>query len=107
MIYITFRHSRDLFNKNYFKGWVYRVFNFSIEDAERPIKFEGCEYGNNYPKISMDTTTFEEVKHKIPVSSLKKITKITGVFNIIEQLTLGVRDFSNDCENGILINNNL
>ena len=65
MIYITFRHSRDLFNKEFFQGWVYKTFDFEITDTERPIKFEGCEYGNNYPKISMHISVFEKSKHKI------------------------------------------
>lgn len=103
MIYITFRHSRDLFNKEYFKGWVYKAFGFNIEDKERPIKFEGCEYGNHYPQISMSISVFEKSKYKIPVSSLKKVTKIEGVFNILEQLSFGVCNFSNNCEDGELI----
>ena len=106
MIYITFKHSRDLFKKDLFHSWVYKTFDFNANDLadEKPIKFEGCEYGNHYPTISMHTGTFEEKKDKIPFSSLKKITKIQGVFNTIEQLALGVCNFKNECDNGELAN---
>ena len=104
MIYITFRHTRDLFTGNIFQKWVYNSFDFTINDIEKPFKFEGCEYGNNYPKISMSFLIFEKSKNKIPLSFLKKVTKIQGVFSVIEQLVLGVCNFENDCENGGLLN---
>lgn len=104
MIKITFRHSRDLFIKNLFKSWVYKSFNFNVDDDNKPIKFEGCEHGNHYlPSISMSLKTFEESKYKIPLSVIKRITKVEGIFNVVEYLVYGVNNFVNEFDNGDLI----
>lgn len=103
-IRITFRHSRNLFNKELFKGWVYRVFDFTTEDEKRPIRFEGCEHGNNYPIISMSLMTFENVKNQIPESVAKNIVRIRGIFNVLEFLTFGVNDFDNDLRDESFMN---
>lgn len=90
MIYLTFKHSRDIFKKNEFQTWVKRW----LPSA----RFTGCEYGNHYPTISVKTVEFIEwKKHVMECYKEKaKVVKVEGVFNVIEQLSLGVRDFSND-----------
>lgn len=90
MIYLTFTHGRDIFNKNEFKNWIKIWF--------KTAKFEGCEYANWYPTISVSLIEFEKWK-SFPGQCEKekgKLVKIKGTFTIVQQLSSGVRDFEND-----------
>jgi len=84
MIYLTFVHSRELFTGANFKPWVKRLFP--------SVKFEGCKTANYEPTISVSLIDFERAKECIPT---KNLIRIKGVFNVIEHLVLGVRDFDN------------
>ena len=86
MILLTFRHSRDVFVKNQFKSWVPKLFGTNV-------KFDGCEYGNNYPVLRVGTIDFLKVKDEIPT---KGLVSIEGKFDVLTQLSLGVRDFKNE-----------
>ena len=90
MIYLTFTHSRDVFKRNEFQTWIKTWFPSA--------RFDGCEYGNHYPTIKVSLPEFEEwKKHWLECEKQKaKLVKIKGVFNVIEYLSLGVRDFVND-----------
>jgi len=48
---ITFRHSRDIFTGNRIKTSLKKMFP--------TVRFCGCEYGNHYPKISVDKVDWE------------------------------------------------
>jgi len=86
MIKLTFFHSRDIFNKDKFHNWITELFGENVS-------FDGCEFGNYYPTIRISHIDFEKQKTKIPATNL---IKIKGKFGVLEQLSLGVRDFSND-----------
>lgn len=90
MIYLTFTHSRDIFKKNEFQNWIKIWFTTA--------RFEGCEYGNHYPTIKVSLSEFEEwKKHWLECEKQKsKLVKIKGVFDILNQLVLGIREFEND-----------
>ena len=90
MIYLTFTHSRDIFKKNEFQNWIKIWF--------KTARFDGCEYGNHYPVIRVGTKEFEIWKsHELECKSPKsKLVKIKGVFNSLECLSFGVRNFEND-----------
>jgi len=85
-VYLTFRHTRNIFRNNVFIPWIQDLFGDDV-------KFEGCEYDNNYPTIKIHVSSFEKNKSNIPTNNL---IKIKGVFSAVEQLSLGIRNFSND-----------
>uniref|UniRef100_A0A6H2A3L4 Uncharacterized protein n=1 Tax=viral metagenome TaxID=1070528 RepID=A0A6H2A3L4_9ZZZZ len=86
MVLLTFRHSRDVFIKNQFKNWITKLFGTDV-------KFDGCQYGNNYPTLIVSLPDFLKVKDDIPTRGL---VSIEGKFNLIEELSFGVRDFKNE-----------
>ena len=85
-IYLTFRHTRNILKNGFFCPWIKDLFGDDV-------KFQGCEYGNNYPTIRIHISSFEKSKNKIPA---KNLIKIRGFFSTVEQLSLGIRNFSND-----------
>ena len=93
MVHITFNHSRDIFKKNEFQVWIKR----SLKSA----RFEGCESGNYYPTISISTDDFLKWKaHRMADEKQKsRIVRIRGEFDILEQLSIGIRSFDNDLRN--------
>lgn len=84
MLHLTFIHTRNLFTGNSFKPWVKKLFPSA--------RFEGCASGSLFPVISVPFLEFESGKDRMPLANL---IKISGSFRILEQLTFGVRDFSN------------
>lgn len=88
MIYITYKYNRDVFEKGgNFKPWVRKAFGESVQ-------FHGYDCGMYEPTIKVySIKAFEEGKNKMKTSNL---LKIEGVFNVIEQLALGVRNFKNE-----------
>jgi len=53
----------------------------------------GFEYGQRHPTIRVSLSDFEKHKDKIPTFNL---VRARGEFDMITQLTLGVRNFDND-----------
>ena len=88
MIYITFKHSIDVFKGDLFIQWIEHFFPHA--------KFTGCEFGNFFPTIEIHLSEFEKNKNFIPDYAQKNIVKIEGKFNTLEMLVFGVRSFSND-----------
>uniref|UniRef100_A0A6H2A0W5 Uncharacterized protein n=1 Tax=viral metagenome TaxID=1070528 RepID=A0A6H2A0W5_9ZZZZ len=86
MVLLTFRHGRDVFVKNQFKSWIPKLFGPNV-------KFDGCRYGNNYPVLRVGTIDFLKVKDEIPTRGL---VSIEGQFDLLHQLSLGLRDFKNE-----------
>lgn len=88
MIFLTYYYDRDIFNGNKFQKWITDLFGDNV-------KFEGSE-GRRFASISISLQDYEANKHKIPT---KNLVKITGIFDILEQLVYGVRNFTNTIEN--------
>lgn len=86
MIYLTYIYSRDIFKGQSFVKWISDLFG-------EEVKFYGYESGRRYPSISINVIDFDKVKDKIPT---KNLVKVKGAFNVIQQLSLGISDFSND-----------
>ena len=55
---LLYRHSRDIFIGNKFKSFVYKYF--------KDVRFKGCEYGNNFPTITI--SNWDEIKDTLPTS---------------------------------------
>ena len=90
IIYLTYSYHRDVFLKGgNFKPWVKNIFG---EDA----RFEGFASGMDEPTIKVSLIDFENNKDKIPTENL---IGIKGEFNLLHQLALGVRNFSNRLNN--------
>lgn len=87
MIYLTFTYSRDVFNGPCLRHWVEKYFKSS------DYRFMGFEYGQRHPTIRVSLSDFEKHKDKIPTFNL---VRARGEFDMITQLTLGVRNFDND-----------
>ena len=86
MIYLTFYHGRNIFQGGgNFKPWLSKLF--------KSFKFEGFEYGHYLPTISVSRQEFEANKEYIPTANL---VRIEGKFDVLEQMTLGVRNFKNE-----------
>lgn len=56
--YLTYTHGRDIFKDFEFRPFIRKYF--------KDVKFEGSEYGNWYPKISI--SNWDEVKDILPKS---------------------------------------
>ncbi|MBA7532318.1 hypothetical protein ES705_24544 [subsurface metagenome] len=56
--YLTYTHGRDLFKGSAFKSFVNKYF--------KDVGFEGFEFGNWYPQISI--SNWDEIKDKLPKS---------------------------------------
>ena len=55
---LTYTHTRNIFIKNKWKPFFTKNF--------KDLRFEGCEYGNWKPKVSL--TNWDEIKDLIPKS---------------------------------------
>ncbi len=53
---LKYTHCRDIMTKNIFKSWVKKWF--------KDVRFEGNEYGNWYPVISI--SNWDDVKDQLP-----------------------------------------
>ena len=90
MVYLTFTHTRVIFNKSEFQNWIKTWFPSA--------RFNGCEYGNHYPSLSVETGEFIAwQQHHMECGDAKKnLVKVIGVFTLIEKLFFGIQDFEND-----------
>jgi hypothetical protein len=84
MIYLTYYYDRDVFSGAEFQKWIKDLFGDNV-------KFVKSE-GKRFPSIKIPYLVFTENKDRIKT---KNLVEITGLFTIIEQLSWGVRDFSN------------
>ena len=55
---LKYTHCRDIMTKNIWKSWVKKCF--------KDVRFEGTEYGNWYPVISV--SNWDDVKDQLPDS---------------------------------------
>ena len=53
---LKYTHCRDIMTKNIFKKWIKKWF--------KDVRFEGTEYGNWYPVISI--SNWDDVKDQLP-----------------------------------------
>lgn len=84
MIYLTFYHGRNVFKGGQFVTWIQRVLPTA--------KFEGFEYGEHYPTISISLKEFLEAKDQI---NARNLYRVRGEFTILETLVYGVNNFDN------------
>lgn len=86
-IYLTYKYNRDVFKKEGdFKPWVRRILGDSV-------KFHEFNCGMSEPTLVLQLADFEKAKNSIPT---KNLIKIQGRFNVLQYLSLGVRDFENE-----------
>lgn len=92
MVYITFLHNRDVFTKNLFNEWVYRLFPSA--------KFKGTMYGSWYPTICVSYEDFRKNNTDMPVGAQSKIAKIeveyirdTYILQILEHFACGISEY--------------
>jgi len=84
-IFLTYKYNRDVFLHDEFKPWIKKLFGDCV-------KFHGFAFGRSEPTIQIHVSDFEKHKDEIPTSNL---IQIRGFFSVVEQLSMGIRNFKN------------